>query len=158
PTLYFARSDQAASLENMRADDDVKAGTELVDGNRATSMVPIFRPGYLQAAALDPESADIDVHELHQGFLRRTRALGGRVVLNAPVRAAKSNGGGIWHVTTDQETFFAPVVVNCAGAWGDEFATLAGVQPIGLRPLRRTAMRVEAPTGADVGQWPVAID
>src|SRR5262245_28205982 len=27
PTLYFARSDQAASLENMRADEDVKAGT-----------------------------------------------------------------------------------------------------------------------------------
>jgi len=158
PTLYFARPDQAASLERMRADDDVRTGTELLDGKRAASMVPIFRPGYLGSAALDPESADIDVHELHQAFLRRTRALGGRVVLGAPVREARTNGGGIWHVSTAKETFFAPVVINCAGAWGDEFAALAGVRPIGLRPLRRTAMRIEAPAGTDVTRWPVAID
>ncbi len=142
----------------MRADEDVREGTQLLDGNRAASMVPIFRPGYLHSAALDPDSADIDVHELHQSFLRRTRALGGRIVLGAPVREARVNGGGFWHVSTAQETFFAPVVVNCAGAWGDEFASLAGVRPIGLKPLRRTAMRVEAPTGANVTQWPVAID
>jgi D-arginine dehydrogenase len=157
PTLYFARSDQAASLERMRADDDVKAGTELIDANRAASMVPIFRAGYLNAAALDPDSADIDVHELHQAFLRKARALGGRIVLGAPVREARSNGG-TWTVSTAQESFVAAVVVNCAGAWGDEFAQLAGVRPLGLRPLRRTAMRIEAPTGCDVTRWPVAID
>jgi D-arginine dehydrogenase len=157
PTLYFARADQSASLDRMRADDDVKAGTELLDASRAASMVPIFRPGYLHAAALDPDSADIDVHELHQAFLRRTRALGGRIVLGAAVREARRNGD-TWSVSTAQESFVAPVVVNCAGAWGDEFAQLAGVRPIGLRPLRRTAMRIEAPAGADVARWPVAID
>src|SRR4051812_48322262 len=30
PTLYFARDDQVASLERMRADDDVRMGTQLV--------------------------------------------------------------------------------------------------------------------------------
>ncbi|HEY2628667.1 MAG TPA: FAD-binding oxidoreductase [Usitatibacter sp.] len=157
PTLYFAREDQAASLDRMRADEDVKTGTKLLDASSAASMVPIFRPDYLHAAALDPESADIDVHELHQAFLRRTRALGGRIALGAAVREARSHGS-TWSVSTAQESFVAPVVVNCAGAWGDEFASLAGVRPIGLRPLRRTAMRIEAPAGTDVARWPVAID
>ena len=156
-TLYFAREDQAASLERMRADADVKAGTELLEAGRAAAMVPIFRPGYLHSAALDRDSADIDVHELHQGFLRRTRALGGRIELGSAVREARTNGA-MWSVSTAHDSFIAPVVVNCAGAWGDELAQLAGVCPIGLRPLRRTALRIEAPEGADVARWPVAID
>ena len=157
PTLYFARADQSASLDRMRADEDVKAGTEILDANRAAEMVPIFRPGYIHAAAYDRDSADIDVHELHQAFLRKTRALRGRIELGAAVREARTNGS-MWSVSTGQQSFIAPVVVNCAGAWGDEFARLAGVRPIGLRPLRRTAMRIEAPLGADVARWPMAID
>ena len=83
PTLYFARQDQLPALDRMRADADVKAGTQLLGGIDATSLVPIFKPGYVSAAALDPDSADIDVDALHQGFLRRTRALGGRIELGA---------------------------------------------------------------------------
>lgn len=156
-TLYFARADQLASLERMRADDDVRDGTQLVDGSRATAMVPIFKPGYIEAAAVDRDSADIDVHELHQGFLRKARSLGGRIVLGAAVREVRPNGSA-WTVSTAEQSFSAPVVVNCAGAWGDELARLAGVRPIGLRPLRRTAMRIEAPLGDDVARWPAAID
>jgi D-arginine dehydrogenase len=157
PTLYFARDDQVPSLERMRADEDVRTGTELIDGARAASLVPIFKPGYVGAAALDPGSADVDVDMLHQGFLRRTRALGGRIALGAAVREAGSTGDG-WRIATTQETFIAPVVINCAGAWGDEFARLAGVRPIGLQPLRRTAMRIEAPSDAEIAPWPAAVD
>ena len=157
PTLYFAREDQLASLERMRADADVGAGTRLVDGIHAISMVPIFRPGYVRAAALDRHSADIDVHELHQGYLRTMRSHGGRIVLGGAVREARSDGR-TWHVSTPAESFSTPVVVNCAGPWGDELARLAGVRPIGLRPLRRTAMRIEAPAGLDAADWPAAID
>ncbi|QJR10361.1 FAD-dependent catabolic D-arginine dehydrogenase DauA [Usitatibacter rugosus] len=156
-TLYFAREDQMASLERMRSDDDVKAGTELVDAVRAASLVPIFKPGYVHAAALDAGSADIDVDALHQAYLRRTRSLGGRIELGAAVREARWTGD-LWSIATRQDTFTAPVVVNCAGAWGDEFARLAGVRPIGLQPRRRTAMRIEAPTGAELSPWPAAVD
>src|SRR3954464_11852903 len=34
PTLYFARADQVGSLERLRADEDVRSGTELLDGGR----------------------------------------------------------------------------------------------------------------------------
>jgi len=47
--------------------------------------------------------------------------------------------------------------VNAAGAWADEVARLAGARPVGLRPLRRTAMLVDAPHGLACAGWPAAI-
>ncbi|HST01886.1 MAG TPA: FAD-dependent oxidoreductase, partial [Usitatibacter sp.] len=86
PTLYFAREDQLGSLERMRIDEDVRTCTKPVDGAGAAAMVPIFRPGYVAAASLDPTSADLDVDALHQAFLRRARALGAEVAVGSAVR------------------------------------------------------------------------
>ena len=49
-------------------------------------------------------------------------------------------------------------MVNAAGAWADEIAGLAGVAPIGLQPMRRTAILVEPPPGAEIDDWPMVID
>jgi D-arginine dehydrogenase len=49
-------------------------------------------------------------------------------------------------------------VVNAAGAWADEVAELAGARPIGLQPMRRTALLVDPPEGLDVDDWPMVID
>ncbi len=56
------------------------------------------------------------------------------------------------------EDFETAVVIDAAGAWADRIADLAGVRPIGLQPLRRTAVIVEAPSGADIRGWPAVID
>jgi D-arginine dehydrogenase len=50
------------------------------------------------------------------------------------------------------------VVINAAGAWADVVAQLAGVNPIGLQPCRRTALIVAAPEGSDSDRWPMVID
>jgi D-arginine dehydrogenase len=47
------------------------------------------------------------------------------------------------------------VIVNAAGAWGDVVASLAGVAPVGLQPLRRTAF--VTPVQADTS-WPMVMD
>jgi D-arginine dehydrogenase len=65
---------------------------------------------------------------------------------------------GSWVVTTPSEVYETDVVVNAAGAWCDEIAALAGVRPIGLRPLRRTAFTCPAPDGVDVRSWPLVAD
>jgi D-arginine dehydrogenase len=48
-------------------------------------------------------------------------------------------------------------VVNAAGAWADEVARLAHVRPIGLQPLRRTAL-LFSPEGQDARRWPMVMD
>jgi D-arginine dehydrogenase len=65
---------------------------------------------------------------------------------------------GAWHLRLGDENVSAPVLINAAGAWADELAKICGGQPLGLQPLRRTALLVEAPPGVDVRGWPAVID
>lgn len=48
-------------------------------------------------------------------------------------------------------------VVDAAGAWADEVATLFGAAPIGLEPRRRSAFTF-AREGVDVSNWPMVAD
>ena len=59
---------------------------------------------------------------------------------------------------TGGTSFAAPVVVNAAGAWADVVAELAGARPIGLQPMRRTALLVDPPEGVRIDDWPMVID
>ena len=100
---------------------------------------------------------DIDVATLHQGFLRRARARGCATVTKAEVLSLEQLGDG-WRVHTTAGQFEAPRVVNAAGAWADALGQMAGAEPIGLIPKRRTAMQIAAPDGAEVGGWPIVVD
>ena len=62
---------------------------------------------------------------------------------------------GAWHVETSSGAVFqAGVVVNAAGAWGDEVAAIAGVKRLGLVPKRRTASIIN-PSPRNVEHWPM---
>jgi len=155
-TLFFATPGQLAMLAAFRDDADIAADTRLLDVAEAGALVPVFKPGFLGGAMLEPGSADIDVDALHQGYLRQAKAAGAIVVLEAEVTRLERRGGR-WEVDTRGARYDAPVVVNAAGAWADEVARLAGARPVGLRPLRRTAMLVDAPHGLACAGWPAAI-
>lgn len=120
----------------------------------ARGLAPLIRPEHIAAAAFEPGVTDIDVAALHQGFLRRFRRRGGVIALKAPVVAMRHDGH-LWHVTAGNETWTARTVVNAAGAWGDVVASLAAARPVGLQPLRRTALVVDAPDGIDVDTLPL---
>ncbi|MEO5685871.1 MAG: FAD-binding oxidoreductase [Burkholderiaceae bacterium] len=156
PTLFFGTPEQADMLAAFRADADIAANTQLIAVAHANELVPAFRPGYLGGAVLESGSADIDVAALHQGYLRQAKAAGATVVLDAEVTSIERVGAR-WIVDTGKGRHAAPVVVNAAGAWGDEIARLAGARPVGLRPLRRTAVLIDAPRGLACAAWPAAI-
>ena len=155
-TLYFATGEQRHLLDQFREDADIAAGTVVLSAAQAQQRVPVFRKGYLGGGLLETGSADIDVDALLQGFLRQARARGTEIVTSARL-ADVARVDGRWHVSSRGGRFSAPVIVNAAGAWGDEFARCAGVSPIGLMPKRRTAALIDAPGGADVSRWPSAI-
>jgi D-arginine dehydrogenase len=49
------------------------------------------------------------------------------------------------------------VLINAAGAWADAVAAMAGVNPIGLVPKRRSALIFEPTPGFNCAAWPMAI-
>lgn len=155
PCLFVARADQAGALASFV--DEAGLPGALLDAAGVQARVPAFAPGYVAAAALDRGSADIDVDGLLQACLRRARRRGAVVRLGAPVRRLERLGTA-WEAETADGRFAAPVVVNAAGAWANAVAALAGVAAVPLQPLRRTALLVDAPEGADVAAWPAVID
>jgi D-arginine dehydrogenase len=50
------------------------------------------------------------------------------------------------------------VLVNASGAWADEVARTAGVAPLGIQPLRRTAVIFECARFGGQQQWPMAVN
>ena len=123
----------------------------------ALAMVPALRPEKVSAAIFEPDSFDMDVHAIHQGYLRGFRRAGGTLVCDAAVVAVEHRDG-LWRVRTAAGAeFAAPVLINAAGAWCDAVAQLAGVAPIGLVPKRRTAFTFLPPAGTDTTRWPLLL-
>lgn len=154
PWLVVARADQHEAFEAHLAEARASCpAIELVEAEAAVKLFPLLDSTYVAQAFLEPEAADLDVDAILQGYLRGLRAHGGMLATNADVLSAQRHGG-IWCVETKTAVYEAPVLVNAGGAWADETACLAGVQPIGLVPKRRTAVIVAPPDGIDVSGWP----
>lgn len=123
---------------------------------QALELVPVLRPERVIGAVLEPDAMDMDVHAIHQGYLRGLRRAGGGLVCDAEVTALRREGGR-WRIATKAGDWEAPVVVNAAGAWCDVVAQMAGVAPIGLQPKRRSAFTFAPPAGVDPRHWPCLI-
>jgi len=155
--LFVARADQAEQLEALANLPDVAPVTRRLSAAEAYDLLPILRPDYVSDALLEPAAAEIDVHALHHGFLKQVRANGGQLLTDVEVTGL-TRSGGRWLLETPRGTFSAGIIVNAAGAWADELAGLAGASPIGIQPLRRTALIVEAPEGCAIDRWPMTVD
>jgi D-arginine dehydrogenase len=155
--LFIARESQLEALDDLQALPGVRETTRRLSRSEMLALCPVLRSDYVQAGIHEPDACDVDVHGLQQGYLRRLRRHGGALATSTRVIALQ-RAAGRWHVITEKGDFFATVVVNAAGAWADEVATLAGVRPIGLRPCRRTAVLVNAPDGMPIDAWPLVLD
>lgn len=155
--LFVARQDQLATLDALHAEirPEVPA-LQRLDGSQPCARVPVLRADYVAGGLYDPTSMDLDVAAIHQGYLKGFRARGGTVITDAEVRAI-SGDGATWRVETRAGPFEAAVLVDAAGAWADELATMAGIAPVGLSPKRRTAILFEPSVQPDPA-WPLVLD
>jgi glycine/D-amino acid oxidase-like deaminating enzyme len=126
---------------------------ERVTVAEAGKIFPILNPNTVAFAATHAEAWDIDTDRLIQHFAKAARA-NGQVLTSAPVTSIRRTATG-WAVTAADTTYEARILVNAAGAWADRIATLAGIAPLGLTPLRRSMARIPAPGGRDVSTWPM---
>jgi len=150
--LFLADGPTLADLrEHEAAVRPLVPSVEWLGAADCLRLAPCLLPERWVAGLHEPGAVDIDVHEVVQGYVRLLRGRGGAVVTSAEVTAL-SRAGGTWTATTPAGTFEAPVLVNAAGAWADVIGRLAGASPIGLTPMRRTAITIDPP--GDVSAWP----
>jgi D-arginine dehydrogenase len=153
--LAIARPDQQDALAALRR--IAPAAGLMLDPAAMRRLVPVLRQDYLAAGLFDADVLDVDVHGLHQGFLRGATAEGASLLTGAEVTGLTRSGDS-WQIDTGIGVFAASVVVNAAGAWADAIAKMAGAQAIGLVPRRRTALLIDPPEGIGSERWPIVID
>jgi D-arginine dehydrogenase len=131
-------------LHISRADlPELPPGIEsrIVDRPELERMVPGIRPEW-RRALFEPGCADIDVAGLHSAYLRRFRRAGGEVRTGARLHSASRLDGKWVAELQDGSAVSASVLVDAAGAWADQVASAAGVEPLGIAPKRRTMVQL----------------
>ena len=113
-----------------------------IDRAELDQMVPGLREQWT-GAFYEASCADIDVAALHAACLAQARRSGAVIVTDRALRSARREAER-WVV---DGAVAAPVLVNAAGAWGDEVARRCGVDPLGLTALRRTVVQLRVGRG-----------
>jgi D-arginine dehydrogenase len=104
---------------------------------------------------MEPGVLDLDVHAIQTAYTSTIRAHEG-IVLTASEAIIVERAHGRWEITAGDHEITALTLVDAAGAWGDEFASVAGVDRLGLTPLKRSAFTFDP--SRPVANWPLLID
>lgn len=150
--LTLARASEAAQLAEFVAEfRALGVRVERLDRAGLEARLDGLRPEWTEGA-FEPDCCDIEVAGLHQHWLGQARRHGAELLCRARVVAAESGASG-WNLQlADGRRCTADVLVDAAGAWADEVASLAGIPPIGIAPRRRTVaqLRVAPEPPADM--------
>lgn len=127
-----------------------------LSADEAARRLPSFSRNAIAAGAVDePDAMSIDTAGVIGGYLRTLRRNGGTIATGAEAIRLDRRADG-WVVEAPRGSWNADHVVNAAGAWADIVAERAGIAPLGLVAMRRTAAVVPAPD--DVRTWPLVMD
>jgi D-arginine dehydrogenase len=130
-------------------------GARPIDASEVLRLVPLMSRDWVGAGLHEPRALDIDVAGVHQAFVRIARRHDADLRTSTPVTGL-ARPDGRWRVSTPERDIQCSAVINASGAWGDLIAGLAGIEPIGLEPLRRTAFMV--PGDVAYSTWPFVAD
>jgi D-arginine dehydrogenase len=157
--LIAGRAEQQAGLQKAAATyAQLVPSVRWLDPDETLRRQPLLRPEAAAGGAIFEEAEDMDVAAIHAGFLKGARAAGAELRLNAEV-VDLERADGMWRIgLRGGERVAADTIINAAGAWADVVGGLAGAQPVGLVPKRRTAFTFDAPPGLDLVHMPMVID
>jgi len=127
---------------------------ERVPQHRIRDLCPVIDTSVITHGLLEPRAMDLDVAGIEQAFRKKAIHHGADIFVGAPVTSIRR--AATWGLHAGEQDVRARILVNAAGAWGDAVALLAGIAPLGLRPLTRSAFLTG--TASDPRTWPMVVD
>jgi sarcosine oxidase subunit beta len=126
---------------------------ESVDGPGLRLLVPAISPHCVGALVVRGDG-HANPFRTVRAFKARAETLGARFLENTRVLDLDRQGGH-WRLQTTSGPIEAPVLVNCAGAWGGDVAAMLG-EPVPITaevPMLMITARLPAFLGPVVGAW-----
>lgn len=129
---------------------------ELLENEDLQSLVPVINTDRYITGIFEKDAMDIDTHAVHQGYINGFKEKGGNLITNCLIRSINHHDD-IWCLDTTKGQFKAPMIINAAGAWADQIASLAGIKNINLEPKKRSVVYLSI-EDHDINNWPYVGD
>ncbi|MBI4446836.1 MAG: FAD-binding oxidoreductase [Acidobacteria bacterium] len=99
------------------------------------AQVPLLKGHRFESALWTPSDGVIDISALLNFYVEGARSRGVVVRLQCEVKEIRKNDGYL--IETNEGSFQAEQIVNAAGAWAPQIASMAGATSLPLLPLKR---------------------
>ncbi len=120
--------DEEALRDNVEMQRRAGVKVDLLDPQDLPSLLPGLDTRGIGLACHDVESGYTEPPEVTKAYLRAAEKLGATVTTGVEVKGIKVNDGGVAGVETSAGPVDAPTVVDVAGPWAGQVATMAGVE------------------------------
>ena len=159
PLMYVAGVGRANRLASLQRDLGATASSlVMLDAAQAAAANGLIRPESIEAGLIEPGALEVDVHELHSGYVRGFRNRGGVIATTSGVVEANRVHGDWVLRDADARLYTAPTAVIASGAWSDSVASLFSARPVGIQPLRRSVFMLPSPPPVDARPMLMTID
>jgi glycine/D-amino acid oxidase-like deaminating enzyme len=126
--VQLVGSDYAGALRhNVAMHQRIGIPSLLVTADDVRRLALYLYTRDFEAAAFEPESGYADPTSTARAFLEAAKRDGARLVQDCQVNTIKVHGGRVQGVESSQGEFFAPLVINAAGAWAAQVGRMAGL-------------------------------
>ncbi len=135
--LFLAKEEMMPKFEqHLKLQNENGINSRLLDKNELLGIIPELNIEDIAGGLYCSESGYLDPYSVMQGYIRNAKKLGAEYVY-AEVDSLITDQDQIKGIKlVDGSEYYAPIVVNCAGAWASILGEKAGV-PLPVVPLPR---------------------
>lgn len=162
PMLFTAAPGGEASIDNFYETHAPLVPTiQRLTPEEVTTLIPVIPPEKTAGGILEPDALNLDVNGILMSFVAEARKHGCKILTGSRVTEITREGSS-WQIRAGERKITADTIVNAAGAWGDHVAAIAGVLPLGLIHLKRSAFTFDPGRGGPgtrhSREWPMVVD
>ena len=140
---------------NVANQQRIGINTSVISAAEVKKLFPDFVTDHFDFAAYEPDSGYADATLTTNSFLECAKRNGATLVQNCEVTAIHTSGGRVTGVSTTKGDFDAPIIINAAGAWAKQVASLSGIE-VPLETWTHDVAFLHRPPS--LGKFPAAID
>jgi sarcosine oxidase subunit beta len=154
--LQIARCEHEDKLRgNVANQQRIGINTSVITAEEVRELFPDLMTEHFDYAAYEPDSGYADATLTTNSFIEAAKRNGANLIQNCQVTAIHTQGRRVKGVSTDKGEFEAPIIVNAAGAWAKQVASLAGIE-VPLETWTHDVAFLYRP--ASLGRIPACID
>ena len=112
---------------NVANQQSIGINTSVVSAENVKKLFPDLITEHFDYAAYEPDSGYADATLTTNSFIEAAKRYGATLIQNCEVTAIRTSGGKVTGVNTTKGDLDAPILVNAAGPWAKQVASLAGI-------------------------------